>query len=171
MLSATNIIPSDSFEDGPLEGTRWSERYSRARFYFHDSRAVFFTVKRRCIIDGLHARKDLARTFHRETDRCLLDEIGKPDRASRAGGDLSGMKIEEEHPDAARQAGREISVVSAPRGNASRFLIRPFHPRVVRYAASRRASRTHTCTRIRNPARFLYSVKKDAVADARDDAR
>lgn len=71
-----------------------------------------------------------------------MDEIGKPDRASRAGGDLSGMKIEEEHPDAVRKAGREVSVVSAPRGNASRFLIRPFHPRdslpdhVIRYAAS-----------------------------------
>lgn len=127
---------------------------------------MFFTVKRRRIVDGLplHARKALARTFHRETDRCLLDEIGKPDRASRAGGDLSGMKIEEEHPDAVRKAGREISVVSAPRGNASRFFYPPFPPSRLPPRNSLRCILTdisdYGCVCVCNSARFSYPERE-----------
>jgi len=101
----------------------------RERFSFRDLCAALFTVKRRCIVDelpSLHARKDLARTFYREMDQCLLDEIGKPDRASRAGGDLSGMKIEKEHPEEGTE--RKISVVSTSRGNVSYFLSYPSPP-------------------------------------------
>jgi len=105
----------------------------RERFYFRDLCAALFTVKRRCIVDRLplpplHARKDLVRTFHRETNRCLLDEIGKPDRASRAGGDLSGMKIEEEYLDVARKRLDAKFPSFLRREETSRFLPRPFPP-------------------------------------------
>lgn len=70
----------------------------------------------------------LVRTFHREMDRCLLDEIGKPDR-EQAGSHLPGMKIEKRRPDVPEEeTGREISVVSAPRGSVSRFFAPPPPP-------------------------------------------
>jgi len=129
----------------------------RERFYFRDLCAALFTVKRRCIVDRLplHARKDLVRTFHRETNRCLLDEIGKPDRASRAGGDLSGMKIEEEYSDVARKRLDAKFPSFLRREETPRvFFHALFHPRdffldrAIRYATSRRTPRiagTYVC--------------------------